>query len=114
MAASLAGRDRGLAAGCSSDDPPGGSSLRSRNRFIRGDIPQAVDTPSATPVLPPLEQLDRRLAVEASKEARSKTFDMDDEPDRAVLAAFQPLGETLRWLDEVITTPWREADGAAI
>ncbi len=61
-----------------------------------------------------LKQLEKHLAAQMILGERSGTFDMCDEPEAGVLAAFQELHAALEWLEEKVTRPWRLADQKAL
>lgn len=58
----------------------------------------------------PIRLLDAVLGARVNR----RDFDMDDGPDREVLAQFPVLLEALDWLHEKVGAPWRAADLAAL
>jgi len=61
-----------------------------------------------------LGQLEKHLVSQMILDDRNPTFDMYDGPETEVLEPFPELYAALQWLDEKVTTPWREADQKAL
>lgn len=61
-----------------------------------------------------LEEWDRHLARELENKGRGYTFDMDEGPEQTRLARFQSLEEAIRFFDEAVKPPYKEADDRAV
>jgi hypothetical protein len=61
-----------------------------------------------------LAQLEKHLVAQVILSDRSPTFDMQDGPEKQVLEPFPELYSALQFLDQKVTTPWREADQKAL
>src|SRR5438094_7529516 len=62
----------------------------------------------------PLKELENFLAAEVILVERRRDFDMNDEPEEAVLAPFPELHSALSFLKDTLWDRWRQADQEAL